>query len=178
MSKVYLNTIIIVSLLTFTNFSVLAADNVKTQQNYGHELSTIGRVRATIVAPVSATTSNDLRFGMIVKNNAGDVTVDEEGNRTTTGPGLATSGYSSGAIHLSGPRAQAVSVAIPGAHIYDNDDNSINVHSFTTSADSDKLITLGSQDGKADINVGATLNVSDTAKSGIRSGVYRIQTSY
>ncbi len=178
MSKVYLNTIVIVSLLTFTNFSVLAADNVKTQQNYGHELSTIGRVRATIVAPVSATASNDLRFGMIVKNNAGDVTVDEEGNRTTTGPGLATSGYSSGAIHLSGPRAQAVSVAIPGAHIYDNDDNSINVHSFTTSADSDKLITLGSQDGKADINVGATLNVSDTAKSGIRSGVYRIQTSY
>lgn len=157
---------------------VLAIDNVKTKKKYGAERSAIGQIKATIVAPVSATTSNDLRFGMIVKNNAGDVTVDEEGNRTTTGPGLATSGYSSGAIHLSGPRAQAVSVAIPGAHIYDNDDNSINVHSFTTSADSDKLITLGSQDGKADINVGATLNVSDTAKSGIRSGVYRIQTSY
>lgn len=158
--------------------NALAVDNVKTKMKYGAERSAMGQIKATIVAPVSATSSNDLRFGMIVKNNAGDVTVDEEGNRTTTGPGLATSGYSSGAIHLSGPRAQAVSVAIPGAHIYDNDDNSINVHSFTTSADSDKLITLGSQDGKADINVGATLNVSDTAKSGIRSGVYRIQTSY
>lgn len=172
-----------VCILTLGGFFILlsnafADDNVKTKRKYGAERSAIGQIKATIVAPVSATTSNDLRFGMIVKNNAGDVTVDEEGNRTTTGPGLATSGYSSGAIHLSGPRAQAVSVAIPGAHIYDNDDNSINVHSFTTSADSDKLITLGSQDGKADINVGATLNVSDTAKSGIRSGVYRIQTSY
>lgn len=172
-----------VCILTLGGFFILlsnafADDNVKTKRKYGAELSAIGQIKATIVAPVSASSSNDLRFGMIVKNNAGDVTVDEEGNRTTTGPGLATSGYSSGAIHLSGPRAQAVSVAIPGAHIYDNDDNSINVHSFTTSADSDKLITLGSQDGKADINVGATLNVSDTAKSGIRSGVYRIQTSY
>lgn len=172
-----------VCILTLGGFFILlsnafADDNVKTKRKYGAELSAIGQIKATIVAPVSASSSNDLRFGMIVKNNAGDVTVDEEGNRTTTGPGLATSGYSSGAIHLSGPRAQAVSVAIPGAHIYDNDDNSINVHSFTTSADSDKLITLGSQDGKADINVGATLNVSDTAKSGVRSGVYRIQTSY
>lgn len=172
-----------VCILTLGGFFILlsnafADDNVKTKRKYGAERSAIGQIKATIVAPVSASSSNDLRFGMIVKNNAGDVTVDEEGNRTTTGPGLATSGYSSGAIHLSGPRAQAVSVAIPGAHIYDNDDNSINVHSFTTSADSDKLITLGSQDGKADINVGATLNVSDTAKSGIRSGVYRIQTSY
>ena len=172
-----------VCILTLGGFFILlsnafADDNVKTKRKYGAERSAIGQIKATIVAPVSASSSNDLRFGMIVKNNAGDVTVDEEGNRTTTGPGLATSGYSSGAIHLSGPRAQAVSVAIPGAHIYDNDDNSINVHSFTTSTDSDKLITLGSQDGKADINVGATLNVSDTAKSGVRSGVYRIQTSY
>ena len=172
-----------VCILTLGGFFILlsnafADDNVKTKRKYGAERSAIGQIKATIVAPVSASSSNDLRFGMIVKNNAGDVTVDDEGNRTTTGPGLATSGYSSGAIHLSGPRAQAVSVAIPGAHIYDNDDNSINVHSFTTSTDSDKLITLGSQDGKADINVGATLNVSDTAKSGVRSGVYRIQTSY
>lgn len=172
-----------VCILTLGGFFILlsnafADDNVKTKRKYGAERSAIGQIKATIVAPVSATTSNDLRFGMIVKNNAGDVTVDEEGNRTTTGPGLATSGYSAGSIRLKGPRAQAVSVDIPEAHIYDNDDNSINVHSFTTSTDSDKLITLGSQDGKADINVGATLNVSDTAKSGVRSGVYRIQTSY
>lgn len=172
-----------VCILTLGGFFILlsnafADDNVKTKRKYGAERSAIGQIKATIVAPVSATTSNDLRFGMFVKNNAGDVTVDEEGNRTTTGPGLATSGYSAGSIRLKGPRAQAVSVDIPGAHIYDNDDNSINVHSFTTSTDSDKLITLGSQDGKADINVGATLNVSDTAKSGVRSGVYRIQTSY
>ncbi len=179
MSKVYLNTIVIVSLLTFTNFSVLAEDNVKTQQNYGHELSTIGRVRATIVAPVSATTSNDLRFGMIVKNNAGDVTVDEEGNRTTTGPGLATSGYSAGSIRLRGPRAQAVSVDIPEAHIYDNADNTVNVHSFTTNQDNSKLITLDAQNGKADIDVGASLNISDTdTQGGARMGVYRVQTSY
>lgn len=171
-------TFLVLALTVVSFFDAKAVDKVKTRQKYGAELSATGEIYAKIVAPVAATSSNDLRFGTIVTNNAGDVTVDEEGNRTTTGPGLATSGYSSGAIHLSGPRAQAVSVAIPGAHIYDNDDNSINVHSFTTSADSDKLITLGSQDGKADINIGATLNVSDTAKSGVRSGVYRIQTSY
>lgn len=171
-------TFLVLTLTVVSFFDAKAVDKVKTRQKYGAELSATGEIYAKIVAPVAATSSNDLRFGTIVTNNAGDVTVDEEGNRTTTGPGLATSGYSSGAIHLSGPRAQAVSVDIPNVHIYDNEDKALNIHSFTTSTDSDKLITLGSQDGKVDINVGATLNVSDTAKKGIRSGVYRIQTSY
>lgn len=159
--------------------NALAVDNVKTKMKYGAERSAIGQIKATIVAPVSATSSNDLRFGMIVKNNAGDVTVDEEGNRTTTGPGLATSGYSAGSIQLRGPRAQAVSVDIPEAHIYDNADNTVNVHSFTTNQDNSKLITLDAQNGKADIDVGASLNISDTdTQGGARMGVYRVQTSY
>ena len=115
-------TFLVLALTVVSFFDAKAVDKVKTRQKYGAELSATGEIYAKIVAPVAATSSNDLRFGTIVTNNAGDVTVDEEGNRTTTGPGLATSGYSSGAIHLSGPRAQAVSVAIPGAHIYDNDD--------------------------------------------------------
>ena len=173
-----------VCILTLGGFFILlsnafADDNVKTKRKYGAELSAIGQIKATIVAPVSASSSNDLRFGMIVKNNAGDVTVDEEGNRTTTGPGLATSGYSAGSIQLSGPRAQAVSVDIPEAHIYDNADNTVNVHSFTTNQDSSKLITLDAQNGKADIDVGASLNISDTdTQGGARMGVYRVQTSY
>lgn len=158
---------------------VLAIDNVKTKKKYGAERSAIGQIKATIVAPVAATSSNDLRFGMIVKDNAGNVTIDEEGNRTTTGPGLATSGYSAGSIRLRGPRAQAVSVDIPEAHIYDNADNTVNVHSFTTNQDNSKLITLDAQNGKADIDVGASLNISDTdTQGGARMGVYRVQTSY
>ena len=72
-----------VCILTLGGFFILlsnafADDNVKTKRKYGAELSAIGQIKATIVAPVSASSSNDLRFGMIVKNNAGDVTVDEE----------------------------------------------------------------------------------------------------
>ena len=71
--------------------SAEAAQKLERRASNKIETTATGRVSATIVAPVSAESANDLTFGMMVKNNQGKVTVDEDGNRTTTGPGLATS---------------------------------------------------------------------------------------
>ena len=143
------------------------------------ETTATGRVSATIVAPVSAESANDLTFGMMVKNNQGKVTVDEDGNRTTTGPGLATSSYSAGSVKLKGPKAQAVTVDIPDARIYNNEDKSIDIHSFTTDAGKGNIVALDRQNGEATVDVGATLNIKDKeTQGGSRNGVYILQTSY
>lgn len=153
----------------------------KLERHPGNKIETTatGRVSATIVAPVSAESANDLTFGMMVKNNQGKVTVDENGNRTTTGPGLATSSYSAGSVKLKGPKAQAVTVDIPDARIYNNEDKSIDIHSFTTDAGKGNVVALDRQNGEATVDVGATLNIKDKeTQGGSRNGVYILQTSY
>lgn len=115
----------------------------------------------------------------MVKNNQGKVTVDEDGNRTTTGPGLATSSYSAGSVKLKGPKAQAVTVDIPDARIYNNEDKSIDIHSFTTDAGKGNIVALDRQNGEARVDVGATLNIKDKeTQGGSRNGFYILQTSY
>lgn len=158
-------------------FDTCAQTDIKTKIKYGAHTSAIGQIKAKIISPVSVSSDNDLRFGMIVTNNHGDVTIDESGNRTTTGPGLATSGYSAGSIRLKGPRAQAISVDIPEVYIYNNEDKALSIHSFTTNYDNSKLITLDPMTGDANIDVGASLNISDS-KNGAHTGIYRVQTSY
>lgn len=102
-----------------------------------------------------------------------------DGNRTTTGPGLATSSYSAGSVKLKGPKAQAVTVNIPDARIYDNEDKSIDIHSFTTDAGKGNIVALDRQNGEATVDVGATLNIKDKeTQGGNRNGVYILQTSY
>ncbi len=155
------------------------AENRVLRRSNNIETTAIGQVKATIVAPVSAESANDLTFGMLVKDNEGKVTVDENGKRTTTGPGLATSSYSSGSVKLKGPKAQAVTLNIPEARVYDNEDKTIDVHSFTTDAGKDGIIALDKQNGESTVGVGATLNIKDKeAQGGSRKGVYILQTSY
>ena len=98
---------------------------------------------------------------------------------TTTGPGLATSSYSAGSVKLKGPKAQAGTVNIPDARIYDNEDKSIDIHSFTTDAGKGNIVALDRQNGEATVDVGATLNIKDKeTQGGSRNGVYILQTSY
>ena len=61
--------------------SAEAAQKLERRASNKIETTATGRVSATIVAPVSAESANDLTFGMMVKNNQGKVTVDEDGNR-------------------------------------------------------------------------------------------------
>lgn len=159
--------------------SAEAAQKLERQPSNKIETTATGRVSATIVALVSAESANDLTFGMMVKNNQGKVTVDEDGNRTTTGPGLATSSYSAGSVKLKGPKAQAVTVDIPDARIYNNEDKSIDIHSFTTDAGKGNIVALDRQNGEATVDVGATLNIKNKeTQGGSRNGVYILQTSY
>ena len=159
--------------------SAEAAQKLERRPSNKIEATATGRVSATIVAPVSAESANDLTFGMMVKNNQGKVTVDEDGNRTTTGPGLATSSYSAGSVKLKGPKAQAVTVDIPDVRIYNNEDKSIDIHSFTTDAGKGYIVALDRQNGEARVDVGATLNIKDKeTQGGSRNGVYILQTSY
>ena len=96
---------------------------------------------------------------------------------TTTGPGLATSSYSAGSVKLKGPKAQAVTVDIPDARIYNNEDKSIDIHSFTTDAGKGNIVALDRQNGEATVDVGATLNIKDKeTQGGNRNGVYIMQT--
>lgn len=146
-------------------------------KQFGRETTAIGTVQATIVAPVSAESASDLSFGTVVKNNSGEVTIDRSGNRTSKGPALTDNTHSAGSVMISGPRAQAVTVDIPEARIYNNADKSVDVHTFTTNKG--KATVLGAKDGKATIGVGATLNIKDSkTQGGTRKGTYVIQTSY
>lgn len=65
--------------------SAEAAQKLERRPSNKIEATATGRVSATIVAPVSAESANDLTFGMMVKNNQGKVTVDEDDNRPRTG---------------------------------------------------------------------------------------------
>ncbi len=139
--------------------------------------SATGRVYATIVMPVSMNTVKDMSFGMMVKNKDGFVELDRAGNRLSSGPGLATSTPSSGAVQIKGPQGHWVAVSVPESNIYDNDSNALEFKPIITPKY--RTIALNNHNGEATLKIGGTLTFNHNQISGgTKKGFYIVQASY
>jgi len=75
-----------------------------------------GTATATVIKPITVTTTNSLVFGSFAQGNAGDVTVNTNGSRATTGPILSTIGATPTAaiFAVSGDGASTYSISTTG----------------------------------------------------------------
>lgn len=166
------NALILLGIALLTAMPVTASESFHYQRV--NSITATGRAYATIVAPVSAKVSQEMTFGMLVHNRTGEVTLDANGNRSSTGPGLATSKPAAGSVQFNGPRGHLVAVNISDSDILDNENRALQFI-----PDKGKVFALDSQSGKADLKIGGTLRLNDSNVSGgTRRGFYVVQASY
>ncbi|MBE6462143.1 MAG: DUF4402 domain-containing protein [Alphaproteobacteria bacterium] len=152
------------------------AANLRHREYVGDNMvMATGKAYATIVEPVSASAMRNLDFGMLTTKESGKVTLDENNERTTTGPGLATSKPLCGIIKLKGPKSQMVNIDIPNSYI---------IGSANKNARFEPDITKGGEsynlgNGEVNLRVGGTLHLDkDGLELGTHKGVYVVQASY
>lgn len=164
-------------LLFFLMPQMLSASETYRQSNGNRILTATGRAYATIVAPISVNASKDLTFGMLVKNKTGQVRLNADGSRTSTGPGLATSKPAAGTVRFRGPKGHLVTVNVSESKIFDNDNNALSFKADVPNGE--KAFVLDGENGEAAFHIGGTLKVNTTeATGGTRQGVYVVQASY
>jgi hypothetical protein len=146
--------------------------------------SVVGRVEVEIVVPVTATESDLLNFGRIVVDNAGGtIQISSGGTRTATGGiVLADDLFSAGKFVLSGIPESLVSMVLPQTpqKLYlSNGNQTLTVEEFTSDVPAGGQI-VRQNDGKAEINIGATLFIGSNLNnpSGFYSGSYEVVFTY
>ncbi len=152
-----------------------AVNLVKSPLRGSASVVVTGKAYATIIEPMSAAATRDLSFGMLTNKESGKVTLDENNERTTTGPGLATSKPLCGIIKLKGPKSQMVNIDIPNSYI---------IGSANKNARFEPKIKKGGEphnlgNGEVDLRIGGTLHLNNEGlELGSHKGVYIVQASY
>lgn len=167
--------------LILFGIALLAAMPATASETFHYQMtnsaSATGQVYATIVSPVSAKVSKELTFGMLVHNRTRAVTLDTRGNRSSTGPGLATSKPTAGSVQFNGPRGHFVAVNVSDSKILDNENGALEF--IPDVPDKGKVLALDNKKGEAGLNIGGTLRLNDSNVSGgTRRGFYVVQASY
>lgn len=147
------------------------------------QTSVVGRIEAEILTPVSAVETDLLNFGrLVVENGGGTITLSPYGTRTYTGQVmLVDDNFSSGKFVLAGLPESLVSIILPvmpQTLRQTTGNRTITVSQFTSNIPSGGHIARQS-DGKAEINVGATLYVGGVMDgTGIFAGSYEVVFGY
>ena len=136
-----------------------------------------GTVSANVVSALSVEQSKELSFGTILPE-AGTVTVDFVGSRTSTGSNLvddSTNPPSSGEMIIYGPVNQVVHIENIQNVVITSSGNSMNVSNFQTNPSGN--VTLTSLDGTP-VKVGAQLTVATDQPEGDYTGTYTMTVTY
>lgn len=159
-------------------FLLIALDTSAANRNIlagRSQVIATGKAYATIVEPMSAKSIRNLSFGMLTTKESGKVTIDENNERTTTGPGLATSKPLCGIVTLKGPKSQMVNIDIPNSYIIGNANK--HAHFEPKIAKGGQMHNLGN--GEVNLRIGGTLHLNnDGIETGSHKGVYVVQASY
>jgi len=146
--------------------------------------SVVGRVEVEIVVPVTAVETDLLNFGRVVVDNAGgSIQISSSGDRIATGGVvLADDLYSTGKFVLSGIPESLVSMVLPQTpqKLYlNNGSQALTVENFTSDVPAGGQI-VRQNDGKAEVNIGATLLIGNNLSNpaGFYSGSYEVVFTY
>lgn len=136
-----------------------------------------GTVSANVVSALSVDKLKDLNFGTILPE-AGVVTIDFAGNRTSSGSNLvddSTNPPSNGEMIIYGPVNQVVYIQSISNSIINSSSGSMNVTNFQTNPSGS--VTLTSLDGTS-VKVGAQLTVATDQPGGDYTGHYTMTVTY
>lgn len=133
---------------------------------------------ADIVAPIAISNVDPtgLVFGQIVPTANGTVTIAPDGSRTSTGVQVVPSSLANAAhFQVTGNAANTYSIALPSAITISNGPNNMTVDAFTSTPSG-----TGTLDGtgKQNVNVGATLRVSNNQAAGRYTGTFTVSVAY
>lgn len=128
---------------------------------------------------LSLINAQSLSFGNIVAATAGNVTVDADGVRTSSGGVILTGGVVSAAIFDVTTRRHchhhAFTITLPSSIILSSGSNNMSVNNFVTTVVPATLVT---QQGSGQIRAGATLDVASNQPSGNYSGQFTIDVIF
>ncbi len=136
-----------------------------------------GTVSANVVSALSVDELKSLSFGTLLPE-AGTVSVDFSGNRTSTGANLvddSTNPPSSGEMIIYGPVSQVVHIESIQNIVITSGGNSMNVSNFQTNPSGN--VTLTSLDGTS-VKVSAQLSVATDQPEGDYTGTYTMTVTY
>lgn len=138
-----------------------------------------GTATATVIAPITVTSGDDLEFGSFAANGAGTVTIGADGSRTSSGDVVEVTADAGGVgtFTLGGEPSTSYSVTLPSGSITLSDTlglNSMSAGSFTA----DNLTGSLDGTGAGSLSVGATLEVADGQAAGDYSGTFTVSVDY
>lgn len=147
------------------------------------QTSVIGKMEAEILTPVSVIETELLNFGKIIIGiGGGSVTILPNGERISTGNIIILDDkFTAGNFLLSGIPESIVTIQLPTIpqKIYNSNGTSeISIDKFTSNSPVGGQI-MRQYDGKSEINVGATLYISNVDNQiGYYSGSYEVVFTY
>ncbi len=133
-------------------------------------------VTATLLAPISISSSGDMDFGdMITTGTAGTVTVTPAGVRTCSPEVDCFGGFpSAAAFDVTGEGASTYSITLPSSATLTSGGDTMTIDTFNHDAGGTPTLSGGSDT----FNVGATLNVGATQAGGTYSGTFSVTVNY
>ena len=133
-------------------------------------------VTATLLAPISISSSGDLAFGtMLTTGTAGTVTVTPAGVRTCSPEVDCFGGFPAAAsFDVTGASGATYSITLPSSATLTSGGDTMTIDTFNHDAGGTPTLSGGSDT----FNVGATLNVGATQAGGTYSGTFSVTVNY
>ena len=132
-------------------------------------------VTATLLAPISISSSGDMAFGtMLTTGTAGTVTVTPAGARSSVNVDLLGGFPAAAAFDVTGEGANTYSITLPSSATLTSGGDTMTIDTFNHDAGGTPTLSGGSDT----FNVGATLNVGATQAGGTYSGTFSVTVNY
>ena len=132
-------------------------------------------VTATLLAPISISSSGDMDFGtMITTGTAGTVTVTPAGARSSVNVDLLGGFPAAASFDVTGEGSSTYSITLPSSATLSSGANTMTVDTFNHDAGATPTLVGGSDT----FNVGATLKVGATQAGGTYSGTFSVTANY
>ncbi len=134
-------------------------------------------VTATLLAPISISSSGDMDFGTMLTtgNPGGTVIVTTAGARTCSAEVDCLGGFpAAAAFDVTGEGGNTYSITLPSSATLTSGGDTMTIDTFNH--DAGGTPTLGG--GSDTFNVGATLNVGATQAAGTYSGTFSVTVNY
>jgi hypothetical protein len=139
---------------------------------------------ATIIQPISASSTSNLAFGTIVKPNdatTATVSVDTSGTRSITGTAAGLGSATAAGFKIVGEGGSAYNVTVPGTIDLVSGTNTLVVTTADGSGGTGILGGAGASIGSTQTNtfgVGGSFNITSGTPSGAYTGTFTVTANY
>ncbi|MCG2586470.1 DUF4402 domain-containing protein [Massilia sp. TS11] len=155
---------------------ILSAACLLALSSLAQAASTTANGTATVIAPMTITKTNDLRFGSFAPSTAaGTVTIATNGSRS--GSNVSLSSLNTGgaaAFSVTGSGNATYAITLPATASLSGPGTAMTISSFTSNPSGSGTLSAGS----GSISVGGTLAVGASQAAGAYTGSFSVSVDY